>query len=265
MNSNRYYVYIYLDPTKPIIGSHGYEPFYVGKGKNRRNRVHLQSAINDWKWDKNLHKLRRIKKILRTGKSPIIITTPMPSEAAALEEEVSLILKFGRRDIGTGPLLNLTSGGETPTLGPLARKHMRNRKLGTTASAVPREKMRASHLGDKNHFFGKTHSEETRKKIGDKLRGRRSWMKGKSHTDEARARMRLQRLGRYRGNDHPRSKTYEVTSPTGVITIFTGAFSSHCKSMGIKSPAYLRQVAQGKRDNYFGWKCKYINQQKGVI
>lgn len=39
-------------------------------------------------------------------------------------------------------------------------------------SQESKDKMRASHQGEKNHFFGKTHSEETKKKISERAKER---------------------------------------------------------------------------------------------
>ena len=62
---NEYYVYVYLDPRK--VGDFkygefefGFEPFYVGKGKEYRYKRHLsESQLND-----KSHKSNLIKKLI---------------------------------------------------------------------------------------------------------------------------------------------------------------------------------------------------------
>jgi hypothetical protein len=48
MEKNIYYVYVYLDPRKFGVFEYGslkfdYEPFYVGKGTNKRMYAHLKT------------------------------------------------------------------------------------------------------------------------------------------------------------------------------------------------------------------------------
>ncbi len=69
-NTNKFYVYIYLDPRKKgnfIYGEYefNYEPFYVGKGSNNRCYNHLlKSNLNN---KDNLFKSNKIKKIIKLG------------------------------------------------------------------------------------------------------------------------------------------------------------------------------------------------------
>jgi len=87
-----FYVYLYLrdDGT----------PYYVGKGKG--NRV-------------NRPKLRANGKLIPAPRNKSLITIiPQTSEQEALELEKTLIKQWGREDIGTGCLLNLTDGGDQP-------------------------------------------------------------------------------------------------------------------------------------------------------
>jgi hypothetical protein len=81
-----FYAYLYLreDGT----------PYYAGKGSGERafnKRQHRVSVPSD--------------------KSHILIF-PQKSEADAFNMEITLIRRFGRVDLGTGCLLNLTNGGQ---------------------------------------------------------------------------------------------------------------------------------------------------------
>ena len=81
-----YYVYEYLreDGT----------PYYVGKGKNNRAYVNNRS----------------IPKPLDTNRIKLVKTELTEQEAFDLE--IALILTYGRKDLGTGILRNMTNGGE---------------------------------------------------------------------------------------------------------------------------------------------------------
>ena len=118
---NEYYVYIYLDPRKPGIYKYNdftlfYEPFYVGKGKNRRLYNHLEKK----KLLKNTFKNNKIKKILHNGhnlKQYIIKIKNNLSLICSNNLEIKLINEIGRYDLNKGPLTNLTDGGDFGTDG----------------------------------------------------------------------------------------------------------------------------------------------------
>lgn len=115
-NDNVYYVYALLDLRKPGRFTYGksgklaftYEPFYIGKGKRGRAYGHV------WARDKNHLKhsiIRKIKSV--TGKPPkVLILRRNLAESEALRLEGIAIKLIGRRKFGTGPLSNLSSGGD---------------------------------------------------------------------------------------------------------------------------------------------------------
>lgn len=95
----KYYVYHYRDPRNN-------ELIYVGKGCGNRYRVHL-------KLRRKSHFTSRIKAIINDGFIPIItVVKRFDEEELALLVECEMIALYGRRDLGTGPLLNETDGGE---------------------------------------------------------------------------------------------------------------------------------------------------------
>lgn len=115
----KYYVYIYLDrriegeflykiPYYSIVFN--YQPFYVGIGK-LRNRLYDHLSENN---PTNHLKANKIKKIIQeTGLNPIIVKlfdSLKGDRAKKIERQ--LILSIGRIDLGSGPLTNLTDGGD---------------------------------------------------------------------------------------------------------------------------------------------------------
>lgn len=93
-----FYLYIYRDPRSQV-------PFYVGKGKDKRAWSHLVRTDRSQMTNK-------ITQLQRLGITPDIQLFQGLDEELALLAEVEAIDKFGRRDLGTGTLLNLTAGGE---------------------------------------------------------------------------------------------------------------------------------------------------------
>lgn len=114
-----YYVYYYLNTLKP--GNYKYntsigelkfefEPFYIGKGSNKRYLDHIK-----WPYlGKNKIKTAIINKIINnTNQYPIIgFLKKDLNSREALNLEIELISIIGRKILKTGPLANMTQGGE---------------------------------------------------------------------------------------------------------------------------------------------------------
>lgn len=174
INENRFYNYLYLDPTKPVeYKIKGldiilkYEPFYVGKGSKSRLNIHKYGHTG--KFIKS-----KIKSLKDKNIKPLIIKINNNiSEFEAFENEKYLIKAIGRRDLGLGSLCNLTDGGEgISNPGLETRIKMSNAKKGKSSSRKGSKlsietKLKLSLLNSgKNHpNFGKKNSEETRRKI----------------------------------------------------------------------------------------------------
>jgi hypothetical protein len=99
----KFFVYTYSYPNGV--------PFYVGKGCGRRHKVHYfhaKAGRNLGSWN-----IRVIRKLLKSGQEPIIVKiADHIDEELALLVEQEFISKYGRRDIGSGILVNGTSGGD---------------------------------------------------------------------------------------------------------------------------------------------------------
>jgi hypothetical protein len=111
-----YYVYVYLDPRKTgnfVYGDYSFdcEPFYIGKGRKSRSRIHLLK-VKGGKYS-NLPKYHTIKDILDCGYEPVILKyMENMLESDAFKLEMNMIRDIGRKNMNLGPLRNLTDGGE---------------------------------------------------------------------------------------------------------------------------------------------------------
>jgi len=116
-------------------------PYYIGKGKFRVKRRD-QERIHS----KN-------KRIELPSRNRRIILKTFEEEAAAFKHEVYLIAVFGRKDLGTGILRNLTDGGEGASgrvLTETHKKRISNTNKGKKRSSQFRKDCRERALGNTN-------------------------------------------------------------------------------------------------------------------
>lgn len=98
-----FYVYVYRDP-RPTKNN---QPVYVGKGTGDRDLSH---------WSRGSHN-KPFQDFIAHLKARGLVATcdrvfETEVEAEAFAKEIELIALYGRRNLGKGPLFNLTDGGE---------------------------------------------------------------------------------------------------------------------------------------------------------
>jgi hypothetical protein len=146
-----YYTYLYFrqDVT----------PYYVGKGSGRRA---YKNGGRPCRRPKSSHR---------------IFVQYWESESKAFEMERWYILFYGRQDLGTGILRNMSDGGEgTSNLSAEVRAKMSVSHTGKKWSEEVKAKMRKSAIGKNlgNTFrLGKKHLPETIQKFREQRRGKK--------------------------------------------------------------------------------------------
>jgi len=125
-----YYVYAYLRENNT--------PYYIGKGRNKRA------------YSKN-HGIKPPK-----DKDRIVFWQTGLTEQVAFNLEIKYIKLFGRKDLGTGILRNLTNGGEGVS-GPMSEenKQIRRRPYGQQKNPNP-------NRFNKRDPFSEEHKEKLR-------------------------------------------------------------------------------------------------------
>lgn len=179
---NDFYTYAYLRED----GS----PYYVGKGRGDR-----------------------VLSVNRCFKPPcldrVALLRENMSEKNALDHEIEMIKAWGRKDLGTGMLRNLTDGGEgisgyklsdeTKAKMSLAKQNisdetrakLRFAKLGKRLSEEHKSNMRLANLGKKL-------TDETKAKMSLARIGKI----GRKHTEESKAKMSLAKKGKIFSKEH---------------------------------------------------------------
>jgi group I intron endonuclease len=178
MNEN-YYVYVYLDPTKPCKLTYQdsnisflYEPFYIGKGKGERYIEHLRS----YRLSQKTYISNKINKIKKSNIDPFVLKIKENlSEVDALNLEVFYISIIGKKNSKSGTLVNITNGGE----GVSGLKH-------TIESRI-----KMSNKGEKHPNWGKHLKDSTKSKISERLK-----LNNPMHNPEISERVRQKNLGR---------------------------------------------------------------------
>jgi len=183
------------------------ETFYIGVGN--KIRPYTKSDRSDFWW-KVVNKYDYEIQILKTGLT----------KKEAYELEIMLISWYGRRDLGLGPLVNLTNGGDGSN-NVIVSQETRDKlsKIHTGSKRSEETKRRMSEKAKLRIFSEETRlkmSESAKKKIitkehYDKIhtsrKGENNDMFGKTHSEETREKIRQKALLRYNKNDQLEENT----------------------------------------------------------
>ena len=167
VNPNRFYTYAYLREDKT--------PYYIGKGTG--DRIYSTNRRNNPPKDK----------------SRIIFLKQNLTEEEAFRHEIYMIAVFGRKDLRTGILHNLTDGGDGAS--------------GAIKSEKTRKKLSEANKGKNNPNYGKSLSEETKRKMSEVHKGKNNPNYGKSLSEETRRKMSEAQKGKIRSEEHKRKNS----------------------------------------------------------
>lgn len=219
MMENNWYVYLHIRLDKK-------EPFYVGIG-NKKNYARAYQTKSDRR-NQIWHKIFSKTDI----KIEIILDNLTKSQAS--EKEKEFIKLYGRKDLGTGILCNMTDGGDGT--------------WNCVMTEDTKEKIRQSKLGDKNPMFGKSPSEETRLKRSKSLTGQK-------RSEETKHK---QSLNTIKSGQAKSVNVYKYDNGEYVGTYY--AICEACRVLGfhhLNGKAVM--VANGKRIQTKGYVFKYVN------
>jgi hypothetical protein len=285
MKIDNFYVYVYLDPRKEGEYNYGnytfrFEPFYVGKGKDKRCNVHLSSYkknSNGIFRGKLIHIMEDLKQRPYIFKLIENIT-----EEQAFELEIYLIKLIGRKNLGFGPLSNMTNGGDgfsgsvkTEEERRISSERMKQRwenkdfrecRSKDTKKQWETEEIRRARLESMNSI-------ESKKKLSESLK--KHWNNNISHKklqsenmsnrmkelfkDPEFKKRQLELLNTPESIEKKRKtlrqtchsiKTWEIINPNGKKTINKN-LNLFCENFNLNYQSMLK-------GNYKGWRCERI-------
>jgi hypothetical protein len=203
----RFYVYAFTRSQDSEHGKKG-SPYYVGKGNGNRAWCNSRRGFQRPKDDSRII-------VLRSGLL----------ESEAFKWEIFYIKHYGRIDIGTGILRNLTDGGEGAS--------------GYKASQATRQRISRAGKGNQR-WLGRRHTPESRAKISRATKGRKRKPFSQHHRN-----MLSQSTLKY---------LYEFIDPDGEVYI-TDNVQAFARQYNLDY-SHLSKVAHGKRPRHKGWTGK---------
>lgn len=139
------------------------ETFYIGIGKSEKRAYATHDRSNLW------------KKVVNKSNYEVEILKRDLEWEDACDLEKALISWYGRKNLGLGPLVNLTDGGDGTLNHVVSDETRKKRSLSLKGRKRTEE--------TKNKMRGKK-SEEHRKNISESRKGKPSNTKGKKQSDE---------------------------------------------------------------------------------
>ena len=147
VNPYRFYTYAYLRENRT--------PYYIGKGCYRRAYRRNGKPCG-----------------VPKDKNRIIFLKQNLTEEDAFRHEIYMIAVFGRKDLGTGILRNMTNGGDGIS--------------GYSHTEETKKLLSEKNSGENNAWYGKNHTEETKTKMRESNKSR----KRTPHSEETKRKMR---------------------------------------------------------------------------
>lgn len=210
------------------------EPFYIGIGSKISRAFSKDSRNPLW------------KRVVKKTKYRVDILFDDLTKEEACEKEKEFISLYGRKNLGTGTLCNLTAGGD-----------------GTVDIVITEETKkiwREQRKGSGNSMYGKTHTDSTKEKISMANKGRKMTEEQVAAMSE-RAKGRVFKESSKEKLSKEKNSLVESLCYNGQIPLIndeTGdmipSIKKFCKKFNIPSTTAKRMINNGWIEKSFGYR-----------
>ena len=222
-----------MNKTKVVYGWYSKdEIFYVGIGSKKRSKEMS---------NRNPHCLNKANKAKREKCFSVKYLRQNLSAEEAIESEINFIKAFGRLDLGTGVLTNMTEGGDGV--------------IGYIKTEEEREKISERMSGEKHPFHGGSHTEETKEKI-------RLSKLGQKHSLETRKKMSESHKGRVFSEESKERirKNQPACKKVKIDNVIYSSLSEAGKHLGVSYKAIKYRCENINYNNY-----EFYNETKTLV
>jgi hypothetical protein len=188
------------------------ECFYIGIGKNKTRAYSTSDRTDYW------------KSVAKKGYEVEVLLEDLTWEQAC-EKERDLIKQYGRKDLGVGPLVNMTDGGQG--------------RLGTIPWIKGKKHSEETICKMSTSHKGKKHSIETKVRMSDVAKGKPGTNTGKLFTQEWKDNISKAKIG-YK---------HKIESKEKMVGLFIATTCPFCNKTGQETAMKRWHFSNCKKKN----------------
>lgn len=203
-------------------------------GSGYKTNTHFWNAIQKYGWDNFNH--------------VVLIEDLSLEEANLIEEE--LIKKYDSTNPKKG--YNLRFGGNNSSFSEETINKFKEIRKGT-------------QRGELNNFYGKRHSEETKQKLRENHLNRPAYFKGHKHSTDSKKKISESKKGIPLSDRTSNAKSVvQYSNENDCIKVWTCIMDA-VRFFGGSTTSHIVACCKGKRNKAFGYKWRYLTDEKEVV
>ena len=203
-------------------------------GSGYKTNTHFWNAIQKYGWDNFNH---------------VVLVEDLSLEEANLIEE-ELIKKYDSTNPKKG--YNLRFGGNNSSFSEETINKFKEIRKGT-------------QRGELNNFYGRRHSEETKQKLRENHLNRPAYFKGHKHSTDSKKKISESKKGIPLSDRTSNAKSVvQYSNENDCIKVWTCIMDA-VRFFGGSTTSHIVACCKGKRNKAFGYKWRYLTNEKEVV